>query len=83
MQEESGKHLYGVMARTEEAALESQRQGGTFYPVSYKELSALVSDAPCVDYRGLGKDLLFRRLRFAPAFRRRPPESPPQLVPQS
>jgi len=62
MQEESGKHLYGVMGRTDEAALESQRQGGTFYPVSYKELSALVSDAPCVDYRGLGKDLLFRRL---------------------
>jgi DnaJ-domain-containing protein 1 len=62
MQEEGGKHLYGVMGRTEEAALESQRQGGQIYPVTYKELSALVSNAPFVDHRGLAKDILLRHL---------------------
>ena len=62
MQEEGGKHLYGVMGTTEEVTMDSQSQGGPIYSITYKELSVLVSDAPLVDYRGLGKDLLFRRL---------------------
>jgi DnaJ-domain-containing protein 1 len=62
MREESWKHLYGVIGRTKETTLGSQRQGSQIFPVTYKELSALVSDAPSVDYRGLGKDLLLKRL---------------------
>jgi hypothetical protein len=62
MQEESGNHLYGVIDRTEETTLEPQRQAGQVYPVTYKELSVLVSGAPFVDCGGLGKVLLFQRL---------------------
>jgi len=59
---EGWKHLYGVIGTTENIALDSQGQGGPIYPVAYKELSALVSDVPFVDYRGLAKDLVLRHL---------------------
>jgi hypothetical protein len=62
MMEESCKHLYGVTGIAEDVTLGSRSQGGPIYPVAYKELSALVSDAPFVDYMGLAKDLLLRRL---------------------
>ena len=62
MMEEGWKHLYGVMGTTEDVTLDSQSQGGPIYPITYKELSALVSDAPLVDYRALAKDLLLRHL---------------------
>ncbi len=60
--EEGWKHLYGVMGTTEDVTQDSQSQGGPIYPITYKELSALVSDAPFVDHRGLAKDLLLRHL---------------------
>jgi hypothetical protein len=62
MMGEGWKHLYGVIGTTEDITLDSQGQGGPIYPVAYKELSALVSDAPFVDYRGSAKDLLLRNL---------------------
>ncbi len=62
MMEEGWKHLYGVIGTTEDVTLDSQSRGGQIYPVTYKELSALVSDVSFVDHRGLAKDLLLRHL---------------------
>jgi len=60
--EEGWKHLYGVIGTTEDITLDSQGRGGPIYSVNYKELSAIVSNTPFIDYKTMTKDLLLRSL---------------------
>jgi len=59
------KHLYGVIETSQSPNISSRETGngnGQIYAVTYKDLSAIVSDCPPVDLKTLRKDLLVRRL---------------------
>ena len=62
---EGFKHLYGVVGASENLNFSPIRVGnqeGEVYPVTYKELSAIVSNTPFIDYKTMTKDLLLRSL---------------------
>jgi DnaJ-domain-containing protein 1 len=62
---EGFKHLYGVVGAPENLNFGPVRVGnqeGEVYPVTYKELSAIVSNTPFIDYKTMTKDLLVRCL---------------------
>ncbi len=59
------KYLYGVVGASENLNLSSIRVGNQddeVYPVTYKELSAIVSNTPFIDYKRMTKDVLVRSL---------------------
>ena len=59
------KHLYGVIGAPEDSNFGPIKVGnkeGEVYSVTYKELSAIVSNTPFIDYKTLTKDLLLRSL---------------------
>ena len=63
--EEGWKHLYGVIGASENLNFGPIRVGNQedeVYPVIYKELSAIVSNTPFIDYKTMTKDLLIRSL---------------------
>ncbi len=62
---EGFKHLYGVVGASENLNFGPIRVGnqeGEVYPVTYKELSAIVSNTPFIDYKTMTKDVLLRSL---------------------
>jgi DnaJ-domain-containing protein 1 len=63
--EEGWKHLYGVIGASENLNFGPIRVGNQedeVYSVTYKELSAIVSNTPFIDYKTMTKDLLIRSL---------------------
>ena len=62
---EGFKHLYGVVGAPENLNFGPVRVGNQedeVYSVTYKELSAVVSNTPFIDYKTMTKDLLVRSL---------------------
>ena len=62
---EGFKHLYGVVGAPENLNFGPIRVGNQedeVYSVTYKELSAIVSNTPFIDYKTMTKDLLVRCL---------------------
>jgi DnaJ-domain-containing protein 1 len=65
MMKEGWKHLYGVTGGSENLNFGPIRVGnqeGEVYSVTYKELSAIVSNTPFIDYKTMTKDVLVRCL---------------------
>jgi hypothetical protein len=63
--EEGWKHLYGVIGTPENlnfGPIRAGNQEGEVYSVTYKELSAIVSNTPFIDYKTMTKDLLLQSL---------------------
>jgi DnaJ-domain-containing protein 1 len=62
---EGQKHLYGVVGASENLNFGPIRVGdqeGEVYPVTHKELSAIVSSTPFMDYKTVPKEFAIRRL---------------------
>jgi DnaJ-domain-containing protein 1 len=62
---EGFKHLYGVIGAPKNlnfGPIKIGNQEDEVYPVTYKELSAIVSNTPFIDYKTMTKDLLLRSL---------------------
>jgi len=62
---DSWKHLYGVIGTPVNSKFGPARvgdQGEEVYLVPYKELSAMVSNTPFMDYKTMPKEFLIRRL---------------------
>jgi hypothetical protein len=65
MMKDGWKHLYGMIGVPEDSNFGPIRVGnqeGEVYSVTYKELSAIVSNTPFIDYKTMTKDLLLRSL---------------------
>ena len=63
--EEGWKHLYGVIETPENLNFGPIRVGnqeGEVYLVTHKELSAMVSNTPFMDYKAVPKEFVIRRL---------------------
>jgi hypothetical protein len=64
------KHLYGVTEASESlnlSPIKTENPGGKVYAVTYKDLSAVVSNTPFIDFKTMRKDLLVLSiLRHAP-----------------
>jgi hypothetical protein len=59
------KHLYGVTDASESlnlSPIKTENQGGKVYAVTYKDLSAVVSNTPFIDFKTMRKDLLVQHL---------------------
>ena len=59
------KHLYGVIEASQSlnmSSREANNGSGQIYAITYKDLSAIVSDCPPVDLKTLRRDLLVRHL---------------------
>ena len=59
------KHLYGVTDASESqniSPIKTENQDGKVYTVSYKDLSAVVSNTPFIDFKTMRKDLLVHHL---------------------
>jgi len=59
------KHLYGVTGASQNfnsGPFGVGNHGSKVYTVPYKELSAIVSDTPFIDYKTLSKDLVIKYL---------------------
>jgi DnaJ-domain-containing protein 1 len=62
---EGFKHLYGVIGTPENlnfGPIKVGNQEDEVYPITYKELSAIVSNTPFIDYKTMTKDVLVRCL---------------------
>lgn len=61
---EIGKYIYGIINSDRELFLSSCKgiAGGDVYTISYKEISAVVSDSEIVDYKYLLKETVARHL---------------------
>lgn len=59
------KHLYGVVDVSKSLSLgsiETENQGSKVYAVTYKDLSAIVSNTPFIDFKTMRKHLLVQHL---------------------
>jgi len=59
------KHLYGVIEAPKNSnfgPIKVENQSGEVYPITYKELSAIVSNTSFVDYKTMTKDIVVRDL---------------------
>jgi len=59
------KHLYGVADASESLSvgpIETENQGSKVYAVTYKDLSAIVSNTPFINFKTMRKDLLVQSL---------------------
>ncbi|MEW6375296.1 MAG: GvpL/GvpF family gas vesicle protein [Thermodesulfobacteriota bacterium] len=59
------KHLYGVIEAPKNSnfgPIKVENQSGEVYPITYKELSTIVSDTSFTDYKTMTKDIVIRHL---------------------